>query len=105
MDNKLEIDGFEWDKGNLIKSFTKHGVTFLEAEEAFWNEPLLYFPDEKHSFTEKRLIAFGKTNKKRLLTIAFTLRIKGPTTLIRVISARPMHRKEKIIYEKTISET
>ena len=40
----------------------------------------------------------GKTDDNRALHITFTLRQSGQ--LIRVISARDMHRKERTIYEQ-----
>ena len=43
-----------------------------------------------------RLQALGRTDAGRLLHISFTLRGDG---LIRVISARTMHRKERLRYE------
>ena len=64
----------------------------------FFNEPLLLLPDPKHSQQEPRYHALGKTDENRLLHITFTLRSKG--TLIRVISARDMHQKEKKFYEQ-----
>ena len=42
---------------------------------------------------ELRLHALGRTDHERLLHISFTLR--SDNTLIRVISARDMHRKER----------
>jgi len=42
--------------------------------------------------------ALGKTHAGRRLQITFALREDG--TLIRVISARDMHRKERSIYEQ-----
>ena len=93
------IVGFDWDAGNQRKSEVKHGVTQAEAEEVFFNNPLLISADNKHSEAESRYLALGKTNKDRGLTIIFTLR-QG-STLIRVISARDQHRKERDIYAKT----
>ncbi len=55
--------------------------------------------DSKHSQTEARFHALGETDDERLLHITFTLRQNG--TLIRVISARDMHRKERAVYEQT----
>jgi uncharacterized DUF497 family protein len=89
------ILGFEWDKGNARKN-DKHGVSMAEAEQLFFNAPLLLFEDARHSQHEPRLHALGHTDQRRLLHISFTLRAGG--TLIRVISARDMHRKEKVIY-------
>lgn len=54
--------------------------------------------DAPHSGQEVRFHALGKTHEGRRLHMAFTLREDG--TLIRVISARDMHRKERTIYEQ-----
>lgn len=89
------ILGFEWDKGNARKN-EKHGVSMAEAEQVFFNAPLLLLEDARHSQQEPRFHALGHTDQKRLLHISFTLRAGG--SLIRVISARDMHRKEKVIY-------
>jgi len=59
---------------------------------------LLILEDWAHSKQEIRIHALGKTDKGRTLHITFTLRKAG--TLIRVISARDMHRKERAIYEQ-----
>ena len=64
----------------------------------FFNAPLLVIEDRRHSLQELRLHALGKTDADRRLHITFTLRQSG--TLIRVISARDMHRKEKVVYDK-----
>jgi uncharacterized DUF497 family protein len=90
-----KITGFEWDKGNEKKN-VKHGVRPAEAEQVFLNEPLVVLDDLKHSDTEQRFHALGQTGEGRLLHITFTIR----TNMIRVISARNMHRKERAIYEQ-----
>lgn len=90
-----KITGFEWDKGNEQKN-AKHGVTPAEAEQVFLNEPLIVLDDLKHSDSEQRFHALGQTSEGRLLHITFTIR----TSKIRIISARDMHRKERIIYEQ-----
>ncbi len=92
-----QITGFEWDEGNSRKNEEKHGVSQSEAEQLFFNEPLLVLGDGKHSQREVRYHVLGKTDDVRLLHITFTLRASG--TLIRIISARDMHRKERAIYE------
>ena len=75
----------------------KHQVSDAEAEQVFFNEPLLVLEDSAHSASEPRWHALGQTNERRLLTLAFTFRANG--TRVRIISARPMHRKERKIYE------
>jgi uncharacterized protein len=93
-----QIVGFDWDAGNDRKSSDKHSVSKFEAEQVFFNEPLLIVEDVKHSQDEERYHALGRTDKTRMLHITFTLRSSGK--LVRVISARDMHRKEKVIYEQ-----
>jgi uncharacterized protein len=90
------LTGFDWDDGNSMKN-EKHSVSDTEAEQIFVNEPLLVLPDAAHSTTEQRWHALGRTNDGRLLHATFTLRSGG--TRVRIISARPMHRKERNAYE------
>ena len=91
------VSGFDWDSGNARKK-EKHGVTLAESEQIFFNAPLLLLNDSKHSGKEARFHALGTTNEGRPLHITFTLRMAG--TMIRVISARDMHRKERQQYEQ-----
>lgn len=93
-----KVIGFNWDEGNSKKSRLKHSVSQSESEELFFNQPLLVLEDTKHSAKEARYHALGVTNTGRRLHITFTLRNAG--TLIRVISARDMHRKEREVYEQ-----
>jgi uncharacterized protein len=91
------ITGFEWDDGNARKN-DKHGVSTAEAEQVFFNSPLLLLEDARHSDDEARYHALGRADDGRTLHVTFTLR--GGGRLIRVISARTMHRKERAIYEQ-----
>jgi uncharacterized DUF497 family protein len=88
---------FEWDSGNSMKN-EKHSVSDAEAEQVFFNEPLLLLDDPVHSASEPRWHALGRTNENRLLKASFTLRAEGRR--VRIISARPMHRKERKLYEQ-----
>jgi uncharacterized protein len=92
-----EFDGFEWDEGNSDKSRRKHRVTIEECEQVFANTPILFLEDVKHSQDEERFIAMGKTDKGKKLFIVFTPR-HGK---VRVISGRPMDKKERTFYEET----
>lgn len=91
------VTGFEWDSGNARKN-EKHGVSMADAEQVFFNSPLLLLSDPKHSQTERRFHALGKTDQERRLYITFTLRNSDRS--LRVISARDMHRKEREIHEQ-----
>ncbi len=93
------ITGFDWDAGNVRKSADKHDVSQAEAENIFFSDPLIVAEDARHSGKEQRFNALGKTSQNRLLHVTFTLRQDG--TLIRVISARDMHPKERKAYEET----
>lgn len=103
MINWAQVTGFDWDEGNVRKNADKHHVSQSEAEAIFFNEPLLVLEDAKHSQTEVRYHALGETDDARWLHVTFTLRQGG--TLIRVISARDMHRKERAIYEHAEKDT
>lgn len=93
-----KVTGFEWGDGNSRKNADKHNVSQYEAEQIFFNEPLVIADDIKHSQVETRYHALGRTNDDRKLHITFTL--PQEETLIRIISARDMHRKERKVYEQ-----
>lgn len=86
--------GFEWDEGNAHKNWDLHYVTAEEAEDVFFNAPLVIHSDPSHSKTEKRYYALGQTTAGRRLFVAFTIR----RSRIRVISVRDMNKRENIIY-------
>lgn len=87
------VTGFQWDDGNARKNLDSHDVSQQEAEQVFSNQPLLIVDDTAHSQQERRLNAFGVTATGRRLHVTFTMRNEG--TLIRVISARDMSRRER----------
>lgn len=91
-----EVTSFDWDEGNLLKNREKHSVTHLEAEQIFFNDPLIVNYDEKHSQMEPRWYALGRTDSRRLLMAVFTIR----KNKFRIISVRNMSRKERKIYEE-----
>ena len=62
MANLRDITGFDWDEGNSRKNAEKHGVNQSEAEEIFFNEPLLVLEDSRHSQAEARFHALGETD-------------------------------------------
>jgi len=91
------IIAFDWDDGTARKN-DKHRVSVADAEQVFFNVPLLVVDDTRHSGKELRLHALGETDNERLIHITFTLRDSGRR--IRVISARDMHRRERVAYEQ-----
>ncbi|MGA2271007.1 MAG: BrnT family toxin [Bryobacteraceae bacterium] len=88
--------GFDWDDGNIQKNWERHRVTPEEAEDLFFNEPLVVRSDVGHSQRERRYYALGRTSPGRRLFAAFTVRGK----LIRVISVRDMNIREQEAYKR-----
>jgi uncharacterized protein len=79
----------------MLTSTTSHKP---RLSKFFFNQPLPVTNDERHSDREPRLHALGRTDLGRLLHVTFTLRAQD--SLIRVISARAMHQRERSGYEQ-----
>jgi len=92
-----KVIGFEWDKGNIDKSYEKHGVTPNEAEEVFIDKNVGIERDIKHQELEERYIAIGMTLNEKLLFEVFTMR----NNMVRIISSRKANKKERRLYEGT----
>ena len=88
------LEGFEWDVGNSEKNWKRHRVTQAECEQIFANLPLLLSVATKAASGEPRYFALGHTDGLRGLAVVFTVRGKW----VRVISARPMSRRERKEY-------
>ena len=101
MDILFQVEGFEWDQGNIEKNWEKHRVSYLECEEVFFNQPLLDQEDEIHSKLEPRYYVLGSANDGRHLFIVYTI----SRNKIRVISARNRGRKERGIYREQIEKS
>ncbi len=92
---------FVWDEGNETKSKRKHDVDTMEAEQVF-DDPN-NFPlgsQIEPEVNEPRFGVLGQTSAGRYLHVVFTVR----TGAIRIISARPMHRREKASYEQALRQ-
>lgn len=88
--------GFDWDDGNTAKNWNRHHVTPEEAEDVFFNDPLIVRCDPQKGKREKRYWALGQTSGGRRLFLAFTIR----RNLIRIISARDQNRRESEFYTR-----
>ncbi len=86
---------FEWDKEKAKLNAQKHGVTFEEAELAFYDENAVILFDDANSAEEVRyqLIA---VSPNRLLFISYTERFER----IRIISARKANARHTRIYNE-----
>jgi uncharacterized DUF497 family protein len=94
--SQVKFIAFDWNEGNRNKNWLRHKVTNEESEQIFYNQPLVVFEDLKHSQKEKRLVAYGVTDRRRKLAVVFTIR----GDKIRIVSARDQNKKERRIYEK-----
>jgi uncharacterized DUF497 family protein len=91
---KKEIDGilFEWDEEKNEINKRKHGIRFELALRVFYDENRLEEYDEEHSKGEDRYISLGYVNG--VLVVVHTDRGEA----IRIISARPADKKERVKY-------
>jgi uncharacterized DUF497 family protein len=92
--------GFQWDEGNAEKNWVKHHVSRGETEQVYFNRPLVVVAGEQRAESTPRYYALGQTDTGQLLFIVFTIREE----LICVISARPMSRRERRVYEHAKEE-
>ena len=86
---------FEWDDMKNRLNIEKHGVSFYEAQEAFFDNRRLVLEDTSHSDAEKRYFCIGKAANGAIATVRFTLR----NGHIRIIGAG-YWRKGKKLYDK-----
>lgn len=87
---------FTWDARKAAANVRKHGITFIEAATAFADPLSITIDDADHSDLEDRFILIGQSNRKRLVVVAHVER----SDTIRIISARPAGRRERIEYEE-----
>jgi uncharacterized DUF497 family protein len=85
---------FEWDEDKGRRNVEKHGVTFEEAAEAFFDP--FYQTGDASVNDELRDFILGYSLAQRLLLVIYTER--GERT--RIISARPATRAERKLYEE-----
>ncbi len=97
MDIVYRLQGveFEWDENKAAPNIQKHGVTFEEAAEIFF-DPFYQTGDASADDKEERDFIIGYTFFQRLLLVVYTERL----TRTRIISARPATRAERKVYEE-----
>ncbi|HEX3558346.1 MAG TPA: BrnT family toxin [Pyrinomonadaceae bacterium] len=88
---------FEWDDQKAVANLKKHGVSFGEATEIFYDPNALEGYDGKHSEDEARFFIIGLSSR-RLLYVIYAERTGD---VIRIISARKAVQAERQIYERT----
>ena len=92
---RLQGIEFEWDDDKANSNIQKHGVTFEEAAEVFF-DPFYQTGDASIGHDEQRDFIIGYTFSQRLLLAVSTERDERT----RIISARPATRVERKLYEE-----
>jgi uncharacterized DUF497 family protein len=87
---------FEWDDQKAFENVEKHGVTFGEATEVFYDPNAVEGEDVAHSHNESRFFIIGYSSS-RILYVVFADRLGN---VIRIISARPPTPSERKAYEE-----
>lgn len=92
---RLQGVEFEWDSHKAQINVEKHGVTFEEATEAFFDP--FYQTGDATVNGEQREFILGYSLSYRILFVIYIER----NQCTRIISARPATRIEKKQYENT----
>lgn len=87
---------YAWDPRKADANLRKHGVSFEEAATAFGDPLSLTTRDPDHSLDEERFILIGRSSSQLLVVVVHVER----DDIIRIISARPASRRERVLYEK-----
>ncbi len=91
---------YEWDPAKAAANLRRQKVSFAEAASVFLDPFALTFSDPKRSDEEDREITIGLSSRQRTLFVSHCER----GDRIRIISARKATRKERLQFEKRISE-
>jgi uncharacterized DUF497 family protein len=83
---------FEWDEEKARINEQKHGISFEEAQTAFYDENARLIYDPEHSLEEERYILLGMSSFLRVLIVCHLYRENDE--LIRIISARKATKQE-----------
>ena len=87
---------FTWDEKKNRANQRKHGVSFEEAQTAFYDEKATVYYDPDHSEDEDRFILLGLSFRLRVLVVCHCYRASD--TQIRIISARKADKGEQQDY-------
>ena len=87
---------FEWDANKALINVAKHGVSFREAKEVFFDPNAIEGYDTSHSTDEPRFFIIGVSSRRLL----FVVYVERANNIVRVISARKANQSERKIYER-----
>lgn len=89
---------FEWDDLKAQQNEQKHGISFEEAQTAFYDDHARLTPDPDHSQDEDRYILLGLSAVLRVLIVCHVYR--QDDEVIRIISARKATKREQQQYQR-----
>ena len=89
---------FRWDPSKNERNKEKHGVSFEEAQTAFFDESAMEFFDMEHSGEEDRFLLLGRSFSLRTLMVCHCYRDED--SIIRILSARKATTKERNTYRR-----
>ena len=92
---RLQGSEFEWNDEKAATNLAKHGVSFEEAAEVFFDPFCQYGDATPEGVEEQRDFALGYSTTQRLVLVVSTEH--GERT--RIISARPATTSERKQYE------
>jgi uncharacterized DUF497 family protein len=85
---------FTWDEEKNKVNIKKHGVSFEQAVNVFYDERKLEKYDTAHSIFEDRSIVIGQAKGN----VLFVVNTEMDKETIRIISARKANKKERGAY-------
>ncbi len=91
---------FNWDKNKATKNFTKHKISFEEAQSVFDDDNARLIFDPDHSEDEDRFILLGLSYSLKVLVVVHCY--KDKENIIRLISARKATKPEEINYKEQL---
>lgn len=94
----MEMIKFEWDEVKNNKNKKKHGLSFEEAKEVFYDDNAVLFDDPDHSDGEERFLIIGMVKSQKICIVSHCYRDND--NIIRIISARQATKNEKNTYLK-----
>jgi uncharacterized DUF497 family protein len=98
--NPETVYDFQWNPAKALYNARKHGVTFDQAATVFLDALALTVYDEANSQNEDRWFTLGYDASGKLLAVAHTYEVTGPTNVrMRIISAREATKRERSCYE------
>jgi uncharacterized DUF497 family protein len=92
----MDMIQFIWDERKNLTNLRKHGVSFEEAQTAFFDERASVYYDPDHSNDEDRFLLLGISAKLRILVVCHCFR--ESKKIIRIISARKANKLEQASY-------